>query len=112
MISDGNMTVVAGKEATLGCRYGLPDKVKQVLWKKIVSKAESRDIGFFAKQSDPVIEEEYVDRASLSPSLTDTHLTLWPVRIEDEGCYTCEFHTYPEGIKTATGCLTIYGKIS
>ncbi|XP_057191997.1 OX-2 membrane glycoprotein [Triplophysa rosa] len=108
VISDGNMTVVAGKEAILGCRYGLPDKVKQVLWKKIVNKAESHDVAFFAKQSDPVIDEEYVDRASLSPSLSDTHLALWPVRTEDEGCYTCEFHTYPEGIKTATGCLTIY----
>ncbi|KAK9969688.1 hypothetical protein ABG768_027840 [Culter alburnus] len=108
VISEGNKTAVGGKQASLACRYALPEKVKQVLWKKIVNKAESRDVAFFAKQSDPVIEEEFVDRASLNPSLSDTELTLWPVRAEDEACYTCEFHTYPDGIKSATSCLTIF----
>ncbi|XP_048049023.1 OX-2 membrane glycoprotein isoform X1 [Megalobrama amblycephala] len=108
VISEGNKTAVGGKQASLACRYALPEKVKQVLWKKIVNKAESRDIAFFAKQSDPVIEEDFVDRASLNPSLSDTELTLWPVRAEDEACYTCEFHTYPDGIKSATSCLTIF----
>ncbi|XP_043085548.1 uncharacterized protein zgc:113337 isoform X2 [Puntigrus tetrazona] len=88
VISEGNKTAVGGKQASLACRYGLPEKVKQVLWKKIVNKAESREVASFAKQSDPVIEEEFVERASLSPSLSDTQLTLWPVRAEDEACYT------------------------
>lgn len=110
VISEGNKTAVGGKQASLACRYALPEKVKQVLWKKIVNKSESREVAFFAKQSDPVIEEEFVDRASLNPSLSDTELTLWPVRAEDEACYTCEFHTYPDGIKSATSCLTIFGK--
>ncbi|KAK7168747.1 hypothetical protein R3I93_004907 [Phoxinus phoxinus] len=108
VIPEGNKTAVGGKQASLACRYALPEKVKQVLWKKIVNKAESREVAFFAKQSDPVIEEEFVDRASLNPSLSDTELTLWPVRAEDEACYTCEFHTYPDGTKSATSCLTIY----
>lgn len=110
VISEGNKTAVGGKQASLVCRYGLPEKVKQVLWKKIVNKAESREVASFAKQSDPVIEEEFVDHASLSPSLSDTQLTLWPVRVEDEACYTCEFHTYPDGTKSAISCLTIFGK--
>ncbi|XP_077072865.1 OX-2 membrane glycoprotein [Siphateles boraxobius] len=108
VIPEGNKTAVGGKQASLACRYALPEKVKQVLWKKIVNKAESREVAFFAKQSDPVIEEEFVDRASLNPSLSDTELTLWPVRAEDEACYTCEFHTYPDGTKSATSCLTIF----
>uniref|UniRef100_A0A673JNN4 Zgc:113337 n=1 Tax=Sinocyclocheilus rhinocerous TaxID=307959 RepID=A0A673JNN4_9TELE len=108
VISEGNKTAVGGKQASLACRYGLPEKVKQVLWKKIVNKAESREVASFAKQSDPVIEEEFVDRASLSLSLSDTQLTLWPVRAEDEACYTCEFHTYPDGTKSAISCLTIF----
>ncbi len=110
VISEGNKTAVGGKQASLVCRYGLPEKVKQVLWKKIVNKSESREVASFAKQSDPVIEEEFVDRTSLSPSLSDTQLTLWPVRVEDEACYTCEFHTYPDGTKSAISCLTIFGK--
>ncbi|KAL1268192.1 hypothetical protein QQF64_033555 [Cirrhinus molitorella] len=108
VIPEGNKTAVGGKQAALACRYGLPEKVKQVLWKKIVNKAESREVASFAKQSDPVIEEEFVDRASLSPSLSDTQLTLWPVRAEDEACYTCEFHVYPDNTKSATSCLTIF----
>lgn len=108
VIPEGNKTAVGGKQITLACRYGLPEKVKQVLWKKIVTKAESREIAFFAKQSDPVIEEEFVERVSLSPSLSDTQLTLWPVQSEDEACYTCEFHTYPDVIKSATSCLTVF----
>ncbi|XP_016098824.1 uncharacterized protein [Sinocyclocheilus grahami] len=109
VISEGNTTAVGGKQASLACRYGLPEKVKQVLWKKIVNKVESREVASFAKQSDPVIEEEFVDRASLSSSLSDTQLTLWPVRAEDEACYTCEFHMYPDITKSATSCLTIFG---
>ncbi|XP_050958974.1 OX-2 membrane glycoprotein isoform X1 [Labeo rohita] len=108
VIPEGNKTAVGGKQASLACRYGLPEKVKTVLWKKIVNKAESREVASFAKQSDPVIEEEFVDRASLSPSLSDTQLTLWPVRPEDEACYTCEFQVYPDSTKSATSCLTIF----
>jgi len=36
VITEGNKTAVGGKQASLVCRYALPEKVKQVLWKKIV----------------------------------------------------------------------------
>lgn len=68
-----------------------------------------QEVASFAKRSDPVIEEKYADRTSLTHSLSDSQLTFYPVNTEDEGCYTCQFHTYPEGTKSATSCLTVFG---
>ncbi|TRZ01571.1 hypothetical protein DNTS_001896 [Danionella cerebrum] len=108
VIPQGNKTAVGGRQVTLGCRYGLPEKVKHVLWKKIVNKAKTSEVAYFAKESDPVIEEEFLERASLSPSLSDTQLTIWTVQAADEACYSCEFHTEQDNIKSATSCLTVY----
>ncbi|XP_072541590.1 poliovirus receptor homolog [Salminus brasiliensis] len=105
---DGNKTAVSGKQAALSCRYGLPEKVQQVLWKKMAERGESQEVASYAKRSDPNINEDYADRVGLSYSLSDSRLTLRPVRTADEGCYTCEFHTSPEGTKSATTCLTVF----
>uniref|UniRef100_A0A8B9L380 Ig-like domain-containing protein n=1 Tax=Astyanax mexicanus TaxID=7994 RepID=A0A8B9L380_ASTMX len=106
---DGNKTAVSGKQASLSCQYGLPEKVEQVLWKKLAGRGESQEVASYAKRSGPTVNEDYADRTSLSHSLSDSQLTLRPVRTEDEGCYSCEFHTFSEGIKSATTCLTIFG---
>lgn len=105
----GNKTVVRGKQGSLSCLYGLPEKVQQVLWKKAAGRGVFQDVASFAKRSDPVIEEEYADRTSLTRSLSDSQLTFYPVKTEDEGCYTCQFHTYPEGTKSATSCFIVFG---
>ncbi|XP_026768990.2 OX-2 membrane glycoprotein [Pangasianodon hypophthalmus] len=104
----GNKTVVRGKQVSLSCLYGLPEKVQQVLWKKVAERGVFQEVASFAKRSDPVIEEKYADRTSLTRSLSDSQLTFHPVKTEDEGCYTCQFHTYPEGTKSATSCLTVF----
>lgn len=101
--------MVKGKQASLSCLYGLPEKVQQVLWKKVAERGVFQEVASFAKRSDPVIEEMYADRTSLTRSLSDSYLTFYPVKTEDEGCYTCQFHTYPEGTKSATSCLTVFG---
>uniref|UniRef100_A0A3B4EBC0 Ig-like domain-containing protein n=1 Tax=Pygocentrus nattereri TaxID=42514 RepID=A0A3B4EBC0_PYGNA len=108
VVQDGNKTAVSGKQASLSCRYGLPEKVDQVLWKKMAERGETLEVASYAKRGDPTINEDYADRTSLSHSLSDSQLSLRPVRVEDEGCYTCEFHTYPEGTKSATTCLTVF----
>uniref|UniRef100_A0A3B1IJE0 Zgc:113337 n=2 Tax=Astyanax mexicanus TaxID=7994 RepID=A0A3B1IJE0_ASTMX len=105
---DGNKTAVSGKQVSLSCQYGLPEKVEQVLWKKLAGRGESQEVASYAKRSGPTVNEDYADRTSLSHSLSDSQLTLRPVRTEDEGCYSCEFHTFSEGIKSATTCLTIF----
>ncbi|KAK3568578.1 hypothetical protein QTP86_008786 [Hemibagrus guttatus] len=108
VIHGGNKTAVRGKWASLSCLYGLPEKVQQILWKKVAERGVFQEVASFAKRSDPVIEEKYTDRTSLTRSLSDSQLTFNPVKTEDEGCYTCQFHTYPEGTKSATSCLTVF----
>lgn len=108
VVSGGNKTAVSSKMATLSCFFGLPEKVQQVLWRRRLTSAEWRDVASYASEGDPETKEEYQDRATVSASLSDSELVLRPVRVEDEGCYSCEFHTYPDGIKSSMACLTIY----
>lgn len=109
MTPDANKTAVSGKQASLSCKYGLPEKVEQVLWKKTLAHGSTREVASYAKHSDASIDEGYADRMGLSHSLSDSRLTMRPVRTEDEGCYICEFHTHADSVKTGTICLTVFG---
>ncbi|KAJ8396404.1 hypothetical protein AAFF_G00019810 [Aldrovandia affinis] len=105
---EGNKTAVSGNLATLSCSYGLPQKVQQVLWKKTAEQGDTSDVASFTKRAGAMVTEPFRDRISMSHALGDTRLSIKPVRTEDEGCYTCEFNTYPEGSKSAVACLTVY----
>lgn len=103
-----NKTAVSGKKASLSCSYGLPEKVQQVVWKHTSAEGLSSEVASFAKRSDPMIEPPYQGRVWLSTSLSDSQLTIQPVAIKDEGCYTCLYHTHPDGPKGSTVCLSTY----
>ncbi|XP_031590304.1 OX-2 membrane glycoprotein [Oreochromis aureus] len=105
---DGNKTAVSGKRVSLLCSYGLPEKVRQITWRRISAQGESTDVASFAKRSDPMIEPPYQGRFWLTPSLSDSQLTIQPVAIQDEGCYTCMYETHSDGLKTSTICLSTY----
>lgn len=107
---DSNKTAVSGKRASLSCSYGLPEKVQQVVWRHTSAQGDSTEVASFAKRSDPMIEPPYQGRVWLSASLSDSQLTIQPVAIQDEGCYTCLYSTHPEGQKSSTVCLATYGK--
>ncbi|TKS67056.1 OX-2 membrane glycoprotein MRC [Collichthys lucidus] len=107
---ESNKTAVSGKKASLSCSYGLPEKVQQISWKHTSAQGVSTDVASYAKRSDPMIEPPYQGRVWLSPSLSNTQLTIQPVAIEDEGCYTCLYTTHTEGQKSSTVCLATYGK--
>lgn len=107
---ESNKTAVSGKKASLSCFYGLPEKVQQISWKHTSAQGVSTDVASYAKRSDPMIEPPYQGRVWLSPSLSNSQLTIQPVAIEDEGCYTCLYTTHPEGQKSSTVCLATYGK--
>ncbi|XP_056145824.1 OX-2 membrane glycoprotein [Lampris incognitus] len=106
--ADSNKTAVSGKKASLSCAYGLPEKVQQVAWRHSSEQGVSREVASYAKQSDPMIEPSYQGRVWLSTSLSHSRLTIQPVAIQDEGCYTCLYETHPEGPKSATVCLSTY----
>ncbi|XP_010778023.1 OX-2 membrane glycoprotein isoform X1 [Notothenia coriiceps] len=106
--AEGNKTAVSGKKASLSCSYGLPEKVGQITWRHTSAQGEATEVASFAKRSDPMIEPPFQGRVWLSASLSDSKLTIQPVTIQDEGCYTCLFNTLPDGPKTSTVCLATY----
>ncbi|XP_067371860.1 OX-2 membrane glycoprotein isoform X2 [Channa argus] len=105
---ESNKTAVSGKKASLSCSYGLPEKVQEIIWRHRSAKGDSTEVASFAKQSDPMIEPLYQGRVWLSASLSDSRLTIQPVTIQDEGCYTCLYKTHPDGLKSSTVCLSTY----
>ncbi|XP_061696775.1 OX-2 membrane glycoprotein isoform X2 [Syngnathoides biaculeatus] len=107
--ADGNKTAVSGKKATLSCSYGLPEKVEQVSWRYAAAPGGiPSDVASYADRSDPAVEPAYQGRAWLSASLSDSTLTIQPVAIRDEGCYTCVYSTRADGPKSSTVCLSTY----
>ncbi|PWA31220.1 hypothetical protein CCH79_00002669, partial [Gambusia affinis] len=106
--SERNKTAVSGKKASLSCSFGLPEKVQQILWKHTPAQGESTEVASFAKRSDPMIEPAYQGRVWLSASLSDSQLTIQPVAIQDEGCYTCVYETHNDGTKSSVVCLSTY----
>ncbi|XP_072246721.1 nectin 1a-like isoform X1 [Leuresthes tenuis] len=104
---EGNRTAISGKPVTLSCWYSLPERVRQVLWRKTAEQGDTTTVASSSKHSHNT-EEQYKGRVSLSRTLGDTQLTIQTVRTEDEACYTCEFHTYPDGTRSATACLSVY----
>ncbi|XP_053184236.1 OX-2 membrane glycoprotein [Scomber japonicus] len=105
---DSNKTAVSGKRASLSCSYGLPEKVEQITWRHTSAEGASSEVASFAKRSDPMIEPPYQGRVWLSASLSNSQLTIQPVAIQDEGCYTCLYNTHSEGLKSSTVCLSTY----
>ncbi|KAM3585413.1 uncharacterized protein V6R79_017172 [Siganus canaliculatus] len=105
---DGNKTAVSGQQTTLSCWYSLPERVRQVLWTKTAEQGDTTSVASYAKTGHQSVAEQFKGRVSLSRSLGDTQLTIRPISMEDEACYTCEFHTYPDGAKSATACLSVY----
>ncbi|KAG7215809.1 hypothetical protein INR49_021932 [Caranx melampygus] len=105
---ENNKTAVSGKKVSLSCSYGLPEKVQQIVWRYAPAQGASTEVASFAKRSDPMIEPPYQGRVWLSSSLSHTQLTIQPVAIQDEGCYTCLYHTHTEEPKSSTVCLSTY----
>ncbi|CAJ1087556.1 OX-2 membrane glycoprotein-like [Xyrichtys novacula] len=105
---EGNKTAVNGKSTTLSCLYSLPERVQQVLWTKTAEQGDSTTVAYRAKKGHPSVKEPFAGRVSLGGTFGDSQLTIQKVKTEDEACYTCEFHTYPEGTKSSTACLSVY----
>ncbi|XP_076015204.1 OX-2 membrane glycoprotein [Genypterus blacodes] len=106
---DRNKTAVSGKRALLSCSYGLPEKVEEIIWShRPASGSSGVVVASYAKQSDPMIEPPFQGRAWLSASFSPSQLTIQPVAIQDEGCYTCLYNTHPDGPKSSVVCLATY----
>ncbi|XP_043965392.1 OX-2 membrane glycoprotein-like [Gambusia affinis] len=104
---EGNRTAVRGLPITLSCSYTLAKRVAQTLWRKTTEQGDTTTVASYAKVGS-YMGDQFKGRVSLSPTLGETRLTIEEVQTEDEACYTCEFHTYPDGTRKAVACLHVY----
>lgn len=109
MESLGDKTAVRGNKMELWCTYPLVNRVSQVLWKKTAEQGDTTTVASYTRQEKFIVESQYKERVQVSQTLGHSLLTIDPVHMEDEGCYTCDYHTYPGGTKSATACLNVYG---
>lgn len=104
-----------GSQLALRCQFVDPGKtvtVTQVAWvkdpagTKINLAVHNPDLGT-TYPSVPEIGDRFRFRA---PSLTDATLIIDPLQMRDDGIYSCEFATFPEGNQEGTTNLTILAR--
>ncbi|XP_053699512.1 OX-2 membrane glycoprotein-like isoform X2 [Synchiropus splendidus] len=105
--AEGSKISVEGKPQSLSCRHSLPERVVQVLWRKAPQQGSVTTVASYSKDGYKV-EDGFVGRFDVSRSLGVSRLTVQSVRREDEACYICEFHSFPDGTKQGSVCLSVY----
>ena len=112
---EGGGVVESGGVARLRCRYyGDEVNVRQVVWRRRAGMGqvggESTTLASYSRHGRPVVEEALRGRGNLTLSLGESQLTLQNLEPQDEGCYTCELHTFPGGSLSNSTCLDVYGR--
>jgi len=113
---EGGGVVESGGVARLQCRYAGGDRgsIRQVMWRWRADAGqaggESTPLASYSRDGQPLVEEALRGRGSLTSSLVESELTLQNLEPRDEGCYTCELHTFPDGSLSNSTCLTVYGR--
>ncbi|XP_074854806.1 OX-2 membrane glycoprotein-like [Carettochelys insculpta] len=103
--------VEVGSNVTLSCLLAGPYEILQVTWQKKNSK-QSENVATYSLQKGVNLAVAYQDRLNFTRlSLNDTAITLWGVRIQDDGCFTCLFNTFPTGAIPQDTCLTVYEQL-
>uniref|UniRef100_A0A674K052 OX-2 membrane glycoprotein-like n=1 Tax=Terrapene triunguis TaxID=2587831 RepID=A0A674K052_9SAUR len=100
--------VKVGGNVTLSCLLMGSHDILQVTWQK-KNTGVNENLATYSVSKGVNIVETYRGRLNFTRlSLNDTAITLWRVRIQDDGCYTCLFNTFPAGAIVQDTCLTVY----
>uniref|UniRef100_A0A8C0HAK9 CD200 molecule n=1 Tax=Chelonoidis abingdonii TaxID=106734 RepID=A0A8C0HAK9_CHEAB len=103
--------VEVGGNVTLSCLLMGSYEILQVTWQK-KNTGMNENLATYSLSKGINIVETYRDRLNFTRlSLNDTAITLWRARIQDDGCYTCLFNTFPDGAIPEHTCLTVYGEL-
>lgn len=95
---------------TLSCALTEPKDVLQVTWQKDDEKPHN-NVATYSTTKGLKIHEPYQDRMNFtSLGLNETNITLWDARMDDSGCYTCLFNTFPFGSFSGHTCLRVFGE--
>ncbi|XP_065532078.1 OX-2 membrane glycoprotein-like isoform X1 [Lathamus discolor] len=98
-----------GDNVTLSCTLTEPKDVLQVTWQKDSEKSHN-NIATYSTVKGLKIHEPYQDRLNFtSLVLNETSITFWDTRMNDSGCYTCLFNTFPYGSLSGRTCLSVFG---
>nr|XP_032637223.1 OX-2 membrane glycoprotein-like isoform X2 [Chelonoidis abingdonii] len=103
--------VEVGGNVTLSCLLMGSYEILQVTWQK-KNTGMNENLATYSLSKGINIVETYRDRLNFTRlSLNDTAITLWRARIQDDGCYTCLFNTFPDGAIPEHTCLTVYEQL-
>ncbi|KAG6935170.1 OX-2 membrane glycoprotein-like [Chelydra serpentina] len=103
--------VEVGGNVTLSCLLTGSYDILQVTWQKKNTR-ENENLATYSVHKGVTVVETYRGRLNFTRlSLNDTAITLWRVRIQDDGCYKCLFNTYPDGAIPQDTCLTVYEQL-
>ncbi|NXY46327.1 OX2G protein, partial [Ceuthmochares aereus] len=98
-----------GDNVTLGCALTEPKTVLQVTWQKDSEKSHN-NIATYSTMNGLKIHKPYQDRMNFTSLLLNkTSITFWDTRMDDSGCYTCLFNTFPHGSFSGRTCLSVFG---
>lgn len=104
--------VKMGDNVTLSCALTKASDVVQVTWQKDSENSNS-NIATYSNIKGLKIHEPYQDRMNFtSLALNETSITLWNTTMDDSGCYTCLFNTFPFGSLSGHICLQVVGEVS
>ncbi|XP_077192766.1 nectin-2 isoform X2 [Paroedura picta] len=108
------VTGYVGQEVTLPCNFintSREIKVSQVTWVKETSGRKQNVAVYHPDHGPSYPMEKGSGRIRFwAQSLQDATLVIGPLRMSDEGTYTCEFATYPLGNEDGITRLTILAK--
>ncbi|XP_067172970.1 nectin-2 isoform X2 [Apteryx mantelli] len=113
------VVALVGEEAVLPCvlaAAGPHLKVSQVTWVRAGGSGGRRNIAVLHPRLAPSFPGEDEDGEGggrlrfRGHSLQDATLLLQPLRLTDQGVYTCEFATYPDGNQGASTRLLVLAK--
>ncbi|XP_072254456.1 nectin-4-like isoform X2 [Pyxicephalus adspersus] len=103
----GNSSLaVLGEDVTLTCEFQGDRDVPQVSWQKKKGKV-IEDMATYSKKYGTNISKPFEGHVSITnPSSRSSSIKISKLEKDDEACYVCLFHTFPNGIITGEVCLT------
>ncbi|CAL8407126.1 unnamed protein product [Arctogadus glacialis] len=111
VLLEGGGMALSGGVARLRCLYsGDPAGVRQVLWSRRGrgGGGDPTPLGSYSGGGGALVGAALGGRGQLSASPGESRLTLQPVGPQDEACYTCQLHTFPQGRLQGSTCLVVY----
>uniref|UniRef100_A0A8C8R8G3 CD200 molecule n=1 Tax=Pelusios castaneus TaxID=367368 RepID=A0A8C8R8G3_9SAUR len=104
--------VELGGNVTLSCVLTGSYEILQVTLQKKTIGEKHENLATYSTRKGVTLHPSYKDRLNFTRlSLNDTDITLWRVKIQDEGCYLCLFNTFPHGAIPRDTCLTVYEQL-